>query len=105
MEYLKQVKFNEVASEEILPSKVALKTLKNLAEVDVNYIYENRFYRKGELVEFEFILKDGTKLVKKATGTSLINTLCSLANVNLLRISKEGVQESKLIGYIIKPIN
>ena len=101
---MKQIKLSEVNKEDITTKALSeLKTLGGVKEI-VQEV-STRYYNNGETTHYNIILNDGTTIRKKTNpqGTALIDTLCELANVELFRVSEHGTQESKLIGWVIRP--
>ena len=104
--YLVHKKYNEKAHDNLITSKEALAILKEKAGLDYTIKRVHRYGKEGEILGYNFTDKDGNTFYKKSvTGTDLIDTLCEYADCKLIRVSEEGVRESKLVGWLVVDAN
>ena len=103
--YYKQKKLNIVNQDKIVNGKTARKILEEKAKCKVTIYKNNRWYNAGEITEYKFTCENGNIFTKKAEGTTLIDTLCELADCELWRISETGKADDKLMGFIVNPVS
>lgn len=91
--------------EELLTSSEARGILEEQAGLTFEIEISTRHYNAGEIIGYKFTDKEGNTFHKKPTGTTLIDTLCEYGDCKLIRVSEEGVRESKLVGWLVVDAN